>query len=120
MNGIKHTPLRINDMPLPNRKLVRIISADNLICEIKQGKRGKIYTIKDMDEETRSFIEFIVRACNCHDELVRALDTAITVLEDIRYRECQHKTSFHAQRVISDISDNMGFLNKALAKAKGE
>lgn len=51
-------------------------------------------------------------------ELLGALELARTVLEDIYSRES--KSSFHGQRVRSDIDDNIGYIRAAIAKAKGQ
>ena len=73
---------------------------------------GRIYELEAKLRDEEAFGRHMVDVCA---NLLQACEVAVSVLGDIYGREST--TSSHGQRVRSDISENIGFIREAIAKA---
>ena len=79
--------MRIDSMPLPARKCIRLDLDGSEFCEVKQEKRRvKHYAYKQFkayEPETADRIEAVVKAVNSHDALVRELHNVLSICKDL-------------------------------------
>ena len=104
----KHTPTPPFTVSNYTEHHSEIYDADNhCICIIKNANLLKVKAYRD----------FIVKACNTHDELVEAIEQAITELNDY-IGEWQGVEPPYCPSNIAIIKNAIEYLEQALAKAK--
>ena len=94
----KHTPVKLLTGWYEGESYLKIVSEDKTRRNfILVG--GPIHS-KNTNESTSEFAEFIVRACNCHDELLAACE-AIAKLNEGQGRRNMCEIAGQAQQAIA-------------------
>lgn len=80
-------PWRINDMPLPSRKVIEIKKNGEIIANIPYHSKGKCYAMKQINDETRANVNLIAAA----PELLAACKDTLDIMLAYQHIPVQKK-----------------------------
>ena len=96
METQKHTPLpwEIDTTHNDQREGYTVWAGSEIVCDV----------VNDQHDQARTNAEFVVRACNAHDDLLAALELADATLKRFEYGEKPYQTDDEGEQIYAQIA----------------